>query len=262
VGTVRRWLTIGCLSGIVGCTLPPLPTPTPTPTPSPSPPPSPTPTPSPLPTPTPEPTPDPASIPAFGAADVVSTLIGGLRVRRLPGTDTQVVTGLLPLGAEMTVVMGPLVVDGFGWYLVQDADDAEPAFTEGWLAAGYDPEPFLAATGRSDAGRFIGSFAGAGDAEQGPIEITDQPTQIRWVVRDPESVSCTFGVLLAAGAAEPIPAIRATIGATTVPGTLRPSYFADQSTIRGQVFVTVDSDCAWTMVFERLPEPTPEPTSS
>jgi hypothetical protein len=260
VRLLRRRAAVVLVLVVGGCTLPPLPTPTPTRSPTPSPIPA-TPTPTPSPTPTVEPTPDAGAIPAFSAGDVVITRIGGLRVRRLPGTETQVVAGLLPLDAELVVVMGPVQVDGFGWYLVADADSAEPAFDEGWLAAGYEPDAFLAATGRRQAdSRLIASFAGTANAEHGPVAIADEHTRIRWLARDPESAGCRFAVSLAVGSAEPIPAIRATLGATTIPGTLQPAYFADQTSIRGQVFVTVESDCAWTLVFERVPpEPTPTP---
>jgi hypothetical protein len=259
VRLLRRRAAVVLVLVVVGCTLPPLATPTPTPSPTPSPSAA-TPSPTPSPTPTPEPTPDAGAIPAFTAGDVVTTLISGLRVRRLPGTDSQIVAGLLPLDAELVAVMGPVQVDGFGWYLVADADTTEPAFDEGWLAAGYEPDPFLASTGRrAEDTLLIASFAGTADAEHGPVAIADQHTRIRWLARDPELVGCRFAVSLAVGSAAPIPAIRATLGATTIPGTLQPAYFADQPTLRGQVFVTVDSDCAWTFVFERVP-PEPEPT--
>jgi hypothetical protein len=260
VGTLRRRAATLLILLIAGCTLTPLATPTPSPSPTPSPIPA-TPTPEPSPSPTPQPTPDLGGIPSFSAGEVITTLIGGLRVRRLPGTESQVVAGLLPLNAQLVVAMGPIVVDGFGWYLVQDADDAEPAFDEGWLAAGYAPDPFLASAGRRAEGtRLIASFAGTAGGEYGPVSIPDEHVEIRWLVRDPESVGCRFAVSLASGGADPIPAIRATVGATTIPGTLQPAYFADESTLRGQVFVTVDSDCAWTMLFERVPpESTPTP---
>ena len=49
----------------------------------------------------------------------------------------------------------------------------------------------------------------------------------------------------------PVPAIRATIGNDLVPGTLQPGAF-DALGVRGQVFVNVVSDCAWTLVIERV----------
>ena len=51
-----------------------------------------------------------------------------------------------------------------------------------------------------------------------------------------------------------MPAIRATIGNDLVPGTLQPGSF-DALDVRGQVFVSVASDCAWALVIERVPRP-------
>ncbi|MGH2358633.1 MAG: hypothetical protein ACRDGJ_11615 [Candidatus Limnocylindria bacterium] len=239
---------------LVACTLAPLETPTPAPTATPTPTPTPMPTPTPQLTPTPQPTPDQASIPAFGGGDIALTTLSGMRVRRLPGVERQVVTGLLPARAELQVVMGPISVDGFGWYLVTDADPGEPAFDEGWIAAGYEPDPFIAAAGHPpESDPYLASFAHVGAAEFGPVAIPDEFHLIRWLALDPEGVGCTFAVSLAPAGAEPIPAIRATVGSSIIPGTLQRQYFTDQPTVRGQVFVSVTGDCAWTLVVVQLP---------
>ena len=75
--------------------------------------------------------------------------IDGLRVRQRPGLASNVVAGLLPLGAELQVVMGPIPTDELGWYLVTDADPADPEFGEGWIAAGFEPDAWLAPTGET-----------------------------------------------------------------------------------------------------------------
>jgi Bacterial SH3 domain len=193
-------------------------------------------------------------VPRFGPGELVVTAIDGLRVRQRPGLSANVVTGLLPLGAELEVVMGPIPADGQGWYLVADADPADPEFDEGWIAAGFDPEAFIATTGERARGtRFLASLAHTGDAEDGPVEIRRGDHAIRWVAVDPEGTDCRFAVSLAEGGAEPVPAIRATIGNDVVPGTLQPNGF-DALGVRGQVFVSVVSDCAWALVIERVPE--------
>jgi len=213
-----------------------------------------------VPSPTPSPTPDLGSVPDFRAGDLVTTAIDGLRVRQRPGLTGNVVTGLLPLGAELQVVMGPIQSDELGWYLVADADLADPEFGEGWIAAGFEPDPWLTPTGeRAGETPYLASFAFIGDAQNGPVEIGDGDHAIRWVAVDPEGTSCQFAVSLAEGGREPVPAIRATIGNDLVPGTLQPGAF-DALGVRGQVFVTVASDCAWTLVIERVVEP--EPTES
>ncbi|MEO6294244.1 MAG: hypothetical protein ABIP01_05010, partial [Candidatus Limnocylindria bacterium] len=103
---------------IVGCTFPALRTPMPSPSPTPSPTPTAVPTPSPTPTPTPDLTPNASALPDFGAGELIVTTIDGLRVRQRPGMTSLIVTGLLPLNAELGVVMGPILVEEVGWYLV------------------------------------------------------------------------------------------------------------------------------------------------
>lgn len=262
---MNRWplrggqLTAWFLALLTACTLAPLPTATPSPEPTPTSTPAPTPilTPTLQPTPTPEPTPDPASIPAFDGGEIALTTLSGMRVRRLPGVERQVVTGLLPARAEMQVIMGPIAVDGFAWYLVSDADAGEPTFDEGWIAAGYEPDPFIAAAGHPpESDPYLASSAHVGAAEFGPVTIADENHLIRWLALDPHGVGCTFAVSLAPAGTDPIPAIRATVGASAIPGTLQPQYFVDQPALRGQIFVTVSGDCAWTLVVVRL-APTP-----
>jgi hypothetical protein len=261
-----RWRPLGGAAAallLAGCTFPELATPTPRPSPTPSLTARPTPTPGPA-TPTPFPTPDPAAVPDFAAGEIVASMIDGLRVRQRPGVDAQISTGLLPLNAELQVVMGPFPLDGFGWYLVADADPNEPQFEEGWVAAGYEPEPFLTATGRTaEDSPFVASMAGTGDAEQGPMEIDDEDTAIRWIATDPEGRGCTFAVSLAPGGGDPVPVIRATVGGGVDRGTLQPQTF-DALDVRGAVFASVTSDCAWALVITRVlssdsgPSPSPD----
>jgi hypothetical protein len=244
---------------LAACTFPPPRTPTPTPTASP--PPTPTPTPASTPSPTPSPSPA-ADVPDFAAGEIVSTTIDGLRVRGLPGLERRIVTGLLPNAFALRVVMGPIPVDDLGWYLVADADAREPDFDEGWVAAGFEPDALLVATGDvADGSPYVASMDQVGDAEQGPIEIGPGDHAIRWIALDPEHVRCSFGVSFApAGGGDPIPAIRATIGTGVDRGTLQPQSFAALD-LSGPVFATVSSDCAWALVIVRiLPEASPSPT--
>lgn len=263
MGKARAPISLVLLLVLGACTIPPLETPAPRPTPSPSPTPSPTPVPTPSPSPTPSPTPEPIP-PDFDAGEVVATAIDGLRVRSLPGVDRRVVAGLLPLAFELMVVMGPIQVEGIAWYLVADADPREPNFVEGWVAAGSEPAPLLAATGRTNAeAPFVASMAQSGDAEQGPIEIGEGDHAIRWIAVDPERRRCGFSVSMTpAGATDPIPAIRATVGTGVDRGTLQPQSFAALA-VRGPVFIGVVSDCDWALTVLRVPvvpTPTPDPS--
>ena len=202
-------------------------------------------------------------MPRFAAGEVVETTIAGMRVRQRPGTAARVVAGLMPHAARLEVVMGPIPAEDFGWYLVADADDRDLGFVEGWVAAGHAPEPFLTATGDLVSGsRYIAAFAETGDAEYGPVPIgDDEDYAIRWVAVDPEHSRCSFALSIEAGGGDPVPAIRATIGSDLVPGTLQPGSF-DALGVRGQVFLTIRSDCAWTFVIERAVPPSPEPSPS
>jgi hypothetical protein len=248
---------------IAGCTFPDLDTPSATPSASPTPAATTTPTVSPDPTPAADATPDPAAIPDFGAGELIITVIDGLRVRERPGLGGVVVTGLLARAATLQVVMGPILAEDLGWYLVTDADEDEPQFEEGWIAAGYEPDAFLAGTGEVSArSPYLASFAQTGDAEYGPVEIGRGDHAIRWVATDLDGGGCRFAVSLAeAGDDDPVPAIRSTIGnADLVPGTLQPGSF-DALGVRGPAFLTITSDCAWTLVLQRVPKPpSPPPT--
>ena len=251
------------VAALAGCTFSEVRTPRPRATPTPTSTLSPTPVPA-SPSPTPIPTPDLAAIPEFAAGELVASRINGLRVRQRPGFDAAIATGLLPFDAELEVVMGPFVVDGLGWYLVTDADPDEPQFEEGWVAAGAEPQPFLAATGeRADPSPFIASLAGTGDAEEGPIEIGDGAHAIRWIAGDPDGIGCRFAVSLQPAGGEPVPTIRATVGAGIDRGTLQPQTF-EALGVRGPAFVSVASDCAWALVILRAPDPnaTPGPSAS
>jgi hypothetical protein len=252
---------LAAMAVVVACTIPPLSTPTPRPSPTPSPTASPTPTPQP-PTPTPDPTPDAGAIPDFAAGEVVASLIDGLRVRQRPGIDARVTTGLLPLNAELQVVMGPFPLDGFGWYLVTDADASAPQFDEGWVAAGYEPDPFLRSAGRvAEEHPFVASMAGTGDAEQGPLDIGPDDHAIRWIAADPERRRCSFGVSLTPAGGQPVTVIRATVGSGIDRGTLQPQTF-DAFGVRGPAFASVASDCDWALVILRVPAPIPDPSAS
>lgn len=249
--------------GIAACTFPPLEsaTPAPSPTVSPTMPPTPRVTPTGSPTPSADPTPDLGAVPLFSGGEIVATAIDGLRVRQRPGLSSVVIAGLLPLATELEVVMGPIPADGLGWYLVTDPDADDPAFREGWIAAGFEPDAFLRPTGRtSEESDVVAAYALSGDAEYGPVEIADEHHAIRWVAVDPAAMRCTFTVLLEPAGGEPVRAVRATLGDDLVPGTLQPTFFAAQPAIRGQVFVIVESTCAWALAIVRVPPPDEDAT--
>lgn len=175
----------------------------------------------------------------------------GLRIRSRPGTDQLVLIAYLPVGSEMIVELGPVVVDGFGWYLLRDADEDEPEFEEGWVAAGFLPEPFLVpAQFDLPYNPILGGFAHDASGQYGPIHVDDANVAVRWVAAPAEGRSgCAFGVDLTPGAGAAVPAIRATIGGVVAPGDLYGSFFAEHPELVGDIFVTVTSDCSWALTF-------------
>lgn len=247
---------------LVGCTFPELPTPTPVPTATPSP--SPTtaaPSPTASPTATAEPTPNRGAVPDVDAGEIAVTLIDGLRVRQRPGTEAPTVAGLLPTGFELEVVMGPFPSGPFSWHLVADPAPGGVDFDEGWVAAGYEPEPFLRGTGRRQPETpSLLSMAGSGAAEEGPVTIDEGEYIVRWIAVDPERIGCRFAVSLTPAGGEPVATIRATIGAGIDRGTLQPQTFAALG-VRGPTFVEVESDCDWALVLARF-EPAADPSST
>jgi hypothetical protein len=249
--TIRRafpYLLVTVLA--TACVMPlevPSPTPRPTETPSPSPALSGTPAPS------PEPTPGPDAIPRFNPGSVVITNAPGLRVRSRPGTDQRVVT-TLGVDADLVVGMGPIVVDDLAWYLVRDADPAEPRFQEGWVAAGFEPDPFLISGGSPpDDNPYLGGFADVASGEFGPVSLPDGRVAFRWIAATDEEQVCNFAVDLSAESGEPVRAVRTPVGAFPASGELPPDYFRANDQLVGNLFVQVQSNCAWAVSFVRVP---------
>ncbi len=212
--------------------------------------------PTPLPTdgPTPAPTGNPDAVPVYTAGSTVETHIAGLRVHARPGTDERVVTGLLPEGAGLLIAQGPLFWDDYGWYLVDDVDAGDPEFTQGWIAAGFNPDPWLVPTVLDVADNpFIAGFANDTDGEYGPVRITDANLQIDWVIAPPTPDGCSFAVDLRSGSGNPVQAIRSTTGSVVAPGVLYPQFFSDHPELTGDLFMTVTSTCRWALTFERVP---------
>ncbi len=221
---------------------------------------TPTPQPTDTPSPTPSPTPDQADVPLFKAGDQLKTLTT-LRLRDLPGTRWGS-SANLPPGALVQVVLGPIRTDGYGWYLVRDVDSAAPTFNEGWLAAGFLPDAFLAPSGAQPSPQptdpvFVAGYAQASSGDFGPVRV-EGSTALRWAVTVPIGAqpdsTCNF-----TGSLKPANGDAVVFLTTTVlpqepaPGTTQPSFFAQHPTLTGDVFLHVDSDCSWAVTVVRLP---------
>jgi hypothetical protein len=233
---------------LAGC-LVTMPTVSPTPSASPSPS-QPTSTPTPVPTDSPSPTPGPGDIPQFGTGAQAATNASGLRVRSRPGVEQRVIT-TLGAQANLLIALGPVWVDSLGWYLVRDADRDDPEFGEGWVAAGFESDPFLVpATFDVRRNPYLAGFAGDADGEFGPVRLPNAEVSIRWLAAPLTSNGCSFFVNLAAGSGAPVSAIRATVGGVPAPGTLFRQFFADHpELIDADLSVSVESGCSWALTF-------------
>jgi hypothetical protein len=201
---------------------------------------------------TPVPTPGPDDIPTFTAGTTVTTAASGLRVRSGPGL-TQGVLKLLPTGSDLVVVLGPVRTDSWGWYLVRDADAAEPVFEEGWVAAGFMPNPYLVpATFDLPFNPIVAGFAHEGNGEYGPIRIEDANYAVRWVAAVlPGGSACSISADLVPGSGAAVPAIRSTLGSAPAPGNLYGDFFTAHPELVGDVFLRVTSDCSWALTIQR-----------
>jgi hypothetical protein len=239
-------------------------TPSPSPTPTPEASQAPTPTASPLPTATPAPTPGYADVPRFPTGAPVLTNAPGLRVRSRPGTQQRVIA-TLGVDARLVVGMGPVFLEGMGWYLVHDDDEADPSFSQGWVASGFEPEPFLIG---SSAGAgfdgYLGGFAGDVAGEYGPVLLpAGADVSLLWIAAPLGPSGCSFAVDLRAGSGEPVPAVRTTVGGYAAPGELYDQFFTEHPELTGDIFVSITSTCSWALAFvENLPAASESPAPS
>ena len=198
------------------------------------------------------PTPGPDDIPTYTAGTTVATGASGLRVRSGPGLSQGVVT-MLPTGSKLVVELGPVRFDSWGWYLVRDADAAEPTFDEGWVAAGFVPTPYLVpATFELPFNPIVAGFAHEGNGEFGPVRIEDANYAVRWVAAVlPGGGACSFSADLVPGTGTAVPAIRATLGTAPAPGSLYGDFFTAHPELVGDIFLRVTSDCSWALSIVR-----------
>ncbi|HEX2141191.1 MAG TPA: SH3 domain-containing protein, partial [Candidatus Limnocylindria bacterium] len=210
----------------------------------------------------PEATPGADAVPRLAVGSGATTNAPGLRVRSRPGTAQRVIT-TMGVDHDLLVGMGPVIVEGLGWYQVRDADADEPAFREGWVAAGFEPDPFLIGTAFAvEFNPYLAGYAHDADGEFGPVLLPGADVTLRWIASPPTDLGCSFAVDLRPGGGQPVPAIRSTVGAFPAPGEVFSDYFAGHPELIGpEVFVIVTSDCSWALTFVR-PDPAASPTPS
>jgi hypothetical protein len=189
------------------------------------------------------------------AGDAAATAAGGLKLRTRPGLDHLVTTVLGP-DVGVLIGLGPVLVDGEGWYLVRDPDRRlPPRFEEGWVAAGFEPDPFLVpASFEVRRNPFLAGFAGDRSGEFGPVRLPDANVAIRWVAAELTPNGCNFSVDLTPADGEAVPAIRAQVGGAPAPGDLFGTYFESHpELVDTELLVTVDSACSWALSFVEVP---------
>jgi len=214
--------------------------------------------PTPTPSVTPQPTPDQAHVPILQAGAMAATSTA-VRVRDLPGTQWGV-AAVLPPGAIVQVVLGPIRTSGFGWYLVHDADAAKPSFNEGWLAAGFTPDAFITADPSAkpppNGPTFVAGYAGTRGGDFGPFRLEGN-TALRWALALPIGKAagsvCRFTGTLTPADGKAVIFLQTAASDTPAPGTVQPSFFAQHPTLRGDLFLHVTSDCSWAVSVVRLP---------
>jgi hypothetical protein len=200
------------------------------------------------------PTPGPDAIPTYTAGTTVTTAASGLRVRSGPGLSQGVLT-LLPTGSDLVIELGPVRADSWGWYLVRDADTAEPTFTEGWVAAGFVPTPYLVpATFDLPFNPIVAGYAHEGNGEFGPVHLLDANYTLTYVAAVlPGGAGCSFSADLVPSSGTAVPTLRATLGTAPAPGNLYTDFFAAHPELVGDIFLRVTSDCGWALSFLRNP---------
>lgn len=218
----------------------------------------PTTTPTPTPSATLQPTPDQASVPIFPAGAMARTTTA-VRLRDLPGTRWGVHANLPP-GAVVQVVLGPIRTAAFGWYLVRDADPARPSFNEGWVAAGFAPDAFLApdpsATPPPNGPTFVAGYSGLTRGDFGPVRVEGN-TALRWAlalpIAKPPGSTCHFTGTLTPTGGKPVTFLTTAVSDSPAPGTVQATFFAQHPTLRGDLFLHVESDCTWAVTVVHLP---------
>jgi hypothetical protein len=191
------------------------------------------------------------TVPRFAAGSLAVTNAPGLRLRSRPGTDQRVIT-TLGVDADLLVVLGPIMVADLGWYLVRDADDADPEFGEGWVAAGFEPDPFLISGGTTPADNpVLGGFADTAAGEYGPVAIPNRRVALRWIAATNRRDVCNFALDLSTGSGDPVRAVRTPVGAFPASGELPAQFFASNPGLVDNLFALVDSDCSWAISFVR-----------
>jgi hypothetical protein len=211
--------------------------------------------------PTPSPTPVPQVRHRIGS--VARSTADGVNVRLLPGLDQplidaenvvtrEVVRGVtLDAGGTVVVEMGPIVVDGIGWYWVMDdTDDGLNWLSFGWVAGEYlefdrdletRPDPVVVidgvGSGSSGVGRVSGGYGLVYHVIAAPVN---------------GAAECSVAISLVDPAGAKIEGAGGTISEPTLFWQSQfenPALFA---AVAGEMQLTVETDCSYAGVLAEV----------
>jgi hypothetical protein len=228
---------------------------------------------SPTPPPTAAPTPAPVT-PAVDLPGTARVLADNVSVRAQPDLDAVLVSSTegyggplvdeevrLDTGTYVHVHRGPLIHDGFAWYLVMplgwdgvywNNGRSEGDVNQGWVAGGYDGSPWLVTDtppptppptdgGHFHGGPLVEAYAGTGNARiatENPYPIID------WDAATPSAEPCTFAVdIVTPDGSQDEQAVDETVEDTPETG----HWFTSLSTeAHGTYEIVVTGTCSWT----------------
>ena len=80
---------------------------------------------------------------------------------------------------------------------------------------------------------------------------------LRWALALPLAMPpgsvCHFTGTLTPAGGKAVIFLKTSTSDTPAPGTVQPSFFAQHPTLRGDLFLHVDSECSWALTVVRLP---------
>ena len=175
------------------------------------------------------------------------TTVSGIRIRRSPGLDGELIA-TLPLGATAIAVLGPLLVDGYSWYQVRDDNGDAPNYIIGWMAVGTSTDPWVKeSVGWSGTPVYPAAFDGIGSGQFGPVVLQDVGYGVAWAAAG-DGCQFTATFVTTSGAREEI---TTAVASAFLSSATDPQFFADHPDLVGGLTLVVDSACSWAAVLIR-----------
>jgi hypothetical protein len=175
------------------------------------------------------------------------TTVSGIRIRRSPGLDGELIATLL-LGETAMAVLGPLLVDGYSWYRVEDDSGDAPNYIDGWMAVGTSTDPWVKeSVGWSGYPVYPAAFDGIGPGQFGPVALQDVGYGVVWAAAGD---GCQFTATFVTSSGDREEIVSA-VASPFVSSATDPQFFADHPDLVGGLTLVVDSGCSWAVVIIR-----------